>query len=134
MRRKAIQWAERKGKKIRGERAIAITIADYLKAKDDWLPAELARLAQSREWRSAYRAIRLCCDREGCDGYYVLRHRRSGYRFAGCSTWTEVQCRATLPARTYVIRKSYTVLAVLNGQTPTERFRLTGPRDTRNQD
>jgi len=92
------------------------SLAAQLKREEQFF--ELSEIgSRSRLDRSFHRlwlCMRLRC--ELCDGYLVVRGRSDRkFRFAGCSNYTDQDCRFTLTSKEYVQRKAAAIDAILAG-------------------
>lgn len=75
-----------------------------------------------RELRRLWYVVRLGCTDAQCHGYFVVRKRRNGYRFAGCSEWMTTQCRQTMGSVEYVRRKAEVCIALWANEPPASPY------------
>jgi hypothetical protein len=97
-------------------------LADYLRAKDEWL-TDIGRFQRGHAaFGDLSRRLRVC---EDCDGYLVLRKRWGhNYRFAVCNTYTKTGCTFTRGSRNYARLKSQIILELGRGHEPEHPFSI----------
>jgi len=86
---------------------------------DERIPPEVLARRTDPVFGRIYRRARLVCPTPTCGGYMVVRGRADRrFKFAGCSTYNETHCKATLGSWEYVERKSAAVEDLIAARTP----------------